>query len=184
MSKASIEQHLHVLSSDKVSIKKRIDEITQEIMAPTVDIRSAWERTLDGGFLEVDQKQSLREELEMLEGQDRGLDEAIQGGRKELERVRGQESLKACAAERPAVIAAARMILMGLREIERGNREFLRIRDGIHDRGYESGSLPVVTYDASNRWGDPSGGRVVDHCRYIATNCPELAQLATSKVEK
>ena len=74
------------------------------------------------------------------------------------------------------------MILMGLQQIERGNREYQRIRDGIHERGFESGSLPVVMFHAAGRWGDPSGGGVVDYCGYISANCPELAQLAKSKV--
>jgi hypothetical protein len=91
ISKASVEQHLRVLMGEKITIKKRIDELTQEIMKPTVDIRSAWERTLDGGFIDVDTKTSLREDLEMLEGQQRLLDEAIEGGRKELDRVEAKK---------------------------------------------------------------------------------------------
>ena len=113
MSKTSVEQQLHVLQGEKVTIKKRIDELTQEIMAPTVDIRTAWERTLDGGFIEVDTKTSLREELEILEGQERFLDEAIEGGRKELDRVLSQESLEACAAKRPEIVAAVKEQLLG-----------------------------------------------------------------------
>jgi hypothetical protein len=58
-------------------------------MAPTIDNRSAWERALEGGFVEADTKTSLREELEMLEGQERFLDEALEGGKAELDRAHG-----------------------------------------------------------------------------------------------
>jgi hypothetical protein len=45
-------------------------------------------------------------------------------------RVLSQESLKACAAKRPAVLAAVKRQLLGLREVEKANRDFRRIRDG------------------------------------------------------
>jgi hypothetical protein len=183
ISKASVEQQLHTLSSDKVTIKKRIDELTQKIMTPEVDVRSAWERTLDGGFIEVDTKTSLREELEMLEGQERFLDEAIKGGRKELERVRSQESISACQAVRPAVVAEGKRVLLALREIEKANRNLRKIREDLHDKGNTTGSLGFVNFDLGGTWNDPRGGRLVFFCKDVADSYPELKDLAMSPLE-
>ena len=92
ISTAEIKQQMQVLQAEKQSVRNEINNVTMKIMAPVVDTRSAFERTFDGGYLEIDTKSSLREELEILEGQERFLDEAIEGGRKELDRVRSQES--------------------------------------------------------------------------------------------
>jgi hypothetical protein len=183
ISKASVEQHLRVLMGEKITIKKRIDELTQEIMKPTVDIRSAWERTLDGGFIDVDTKTSLREDLEMLEGQQRLLDEAIEGGRKELDRVRGQESLKACQAARPAVVAEAKILLLALRKAEKANRKIRKLFENLHDEGHTTGSLPHADYDLGGAWNDPRGGRLVFYCKDVAGHYPELKDLVLSPLE-
>ena len=183
ISKASVEQQLQTLQGEKQNVRKQINEITQKIMTPVVDIRSAWERTLDGGFLEVDTKTSLREELEMLEGQERFLDEAIEGGRKEFDRVRGQESLKAVQAARPAVVAAAKELLLALRKAEKANRKIRKIREGLHDEGHTTGSLPHADYDLGGAWNDPHGGRLVFFCKDVATHYPELKELALSPLE-
>jgi hypothetical protein len=156
-STTEIKQQIQFVHGEKRRVINQKDSVLQKIMAPVVDDeRSAWKLAREGvGFAEIDTKASLVEELEALEAQERFYDEAIKGGQAELNRARGQESLAACAAARPAVIAAAKIVLMGLREIERGNREFQRIIDDLHERDHQTGSLPVVTYNAGGRWEDP-----------------------------
>ena len=133
--------------------------------------------------LEIDTKSSLREELEILEGQERLLEEAIEGGRKELDRVLSQESLEACAAKRPEIIVAVKEQLLALREVEKANRKLRRIRDGIESDGFRTGSLPIASYDLGGRWNDRCGGRLVSHCKEIAQNYPEVAKLAMSDLD-
>jgi len=152
-------------------------------MAPTVDTRSAWERAQGGGFLEVDSRSAMAEELELLEGQERFLDEAIQGGRKELDRVRGQESLKACQAARPAVVAEAKILLLALRKAEKANRKIRKLFENLHDEGHMTGSLPHADYDLGGAWNDPRGGRLVFFCKDVAGHYPELKDLAMSPLE-
>ena len=75
---------MQILQAEKQSVRNEINNVTMKILAPVVDTRSAFERTFDGGYLEIDTKSSLREELEILEGQERFLDEAIEVARKSL----------------------------------------------------------------------------------------------------
>ena len=183
ISTTSIKQQLYVLQAEKQSVRNEINNVTMKIMAPVVDTRSAFERTFDGGYLEIDAKSSLHEELEILEGQERFLDEAIEGGRKELDRVLSQESLEACAAKRSEIVAAVKEQLLALRQVEKANRKLRQIRDGIEADGFRTGSLPLVTYDLGGRWNDRHGGRLVGHCKEIAEIFPELVKLAMSELE-
>lgn len=96
----AVQQQIQFLHGEKQRVRNQKDSVTQKIMAPVDDDRSAWERALEGGFAEIDTRASLLEELEMLEGQERFIDEALKGGKAEFERVRGQESLLACAEAR------------------------------------------------------------------------------------
>lgn len=137
----AVQDQIQVLQGEKQSVRNRIGDITQKIMTPITDNRTAWERAVEGGFVEIDTKASLREELELLEGQERYLDEALEGGKVVLDRARGQESLKACQAARPAVVAQAKRLLLGLREVEKANRELRRLRDNIEDSGAYSWEL-------------------------------------------
>ena len=183
ISTAEIKQQMQILQADKQSVRNEINNVTMKIMAPVVDTRSAFERTLDGGYLEIDDKSSLREELEILEGQERFLDEAIEGGRKELDRVLSQESIEACAAKRPEIVAAVKDQLLALRGVEKANRKLRRIRDGVESDGFRTGSMPVASYDLGGRWNDRCGGRLVSHCKEIAENYPEVAKLAMSDLD-
>jgi hypothetical protein len=183
ISTAEIKQQMQVLQAEKQSVRNQINDVTMKIMAPVIDNRSAWERTREGSCLEIDTKSSLREELEILEGQKRFLDEAIEGGRKELDRVLSQESLEACAAKRPEIVAAVEEQLLALREVEKANRKLRRIRDGIESDGFRTGSLPIASYDLGGRWNDRCGGRLVSHCKEIAQNYPEVAKLAMSDLD-
>jgi hypothetical protein len=183
MSKTSVEQQIHTLQSEKQNVRKQINELTQKKTAPRVDTRIAWEQSQGGGFWEVDSRSAVAEKLELLEGQERCLDEAIQGGRKELDRIRGQESLKACQAARPAVVAEAKILLLALREAEKANRKIRKIREKLHDEGHTTGSLPHVDYDLGGAWNDPRGGRLVFFCKDVADHYPELKDLALSPLE-
>ena len=183
ISTTEIKQQMQVLQAEKQSVRNEINNVTMKIMAPVVDTRSAFERTFDGGYLEIDTKSSLREELEILEGQERFLDEAIEGGRKELDRARSQESISACQAVRPAVVAEGKRVLLALREIEKANRNFRKILEDLHDKGNTTGSLGFVNFDLGGVWNDPRGGRLVFHCKDVASHYPELKDLAMSPLE-
>ena len=54
----------------------------------------------------------------------------FKGGMSVEDRLLSQESLKACAAKRPPVLTVVKRQLLGLREVEKANRDFRRIRDG------------------------------------------------------
>jgi hypothetical protein len=183
ISTAEIKQQMQVLQAEKQSVRNEINNVTMKIMAPVVDTRSAWERTREGSFLEIDTKSSLREDLEILEGQERFLDEAIEGGRKELDRVLSQDSLEACAAKRPEIVAAVEEQLLALRGVEKANRKLRRIRDGVESDGFRTSSMPLASYDLGGRWNDRTGGRLVSHCKELAQIFPELAKLAMSDLD-
>ena len=107
----------------------------------------------------------------------------FKGGMSVEDRLLSQESLKACAAKRPPVLAAVKRQLLGLREVEKANHDFRRIRDGIESDGFRTGSLPVASYDLGGQWNDRNGGRLVSHCKDIAENYPEVAKLAMSDLD-
>ena len=118
----TVEQRVNQLHVEKQNIRKRKDSLTQDYMRPpTVNIKTAWERASEGDesfTFETDVKASIREELEILEGRENFIDQAIQGGTIELNRLRGQESLKDCADQRPALVAAVEDLLL-----HQGSRE-------------------------------------------------------------
>jgi hypothetical protein len=156
-------------------------------MKPTIDSsKTAWERASEGelveSVVEVDTKASIREELEMLQGRERFIDEAIEGGMSVEDRLHSQESLKACQAKRAAYVAEAKGLLLALREVEKRNRALRRIRSGIEVDGFRTDSLASATFDLGGEWNDRYGGRLVGYCRYIADKYPELAKLATSEL--
>jgi hypothetical protein len=124
------------------------------------------------------------EELEMLEGRERFIDEAIEGGMMVADRLHGQASVKACQPKRAAVVAQIKRQLLALREVEKANVELQRIRADIEREGFATGSLPSAIFDQGGQWNDPFGGRLVGHCRYIGEHYPEVAKLAMSELDE
>lgn len=118
----------------KARIRNRTAPLTQESMKPVVNSKAAWDRPPEGDDIEssfeIDTKSSIHEEREELQGRERFIDEAIKGGMSVEDQLLSQESLKACAAKRFAVLAAVKRQPLGLREVEKANRDFRRIRDG------------------------------------------------------
>jgi hypothetical protein len=183
-----VEQRVHQLRVEKQNIRKETDSLTQEWMRPaTVHTKTAWERVKAGdesSTFETDAvKASIREKLEKLERRENLIDQAILGGTIELERLRAQDSLVDCAAQRPALVAEIKDLLLHLRGVEKANRRIGKIFEGIHGRGHTSGSLPPPQFDLGGRWNDRSGGRLVDHCKYLSKNYPEIEKLALSELD-
>ncbi len=175
------QQQIQALRAEKQSVRNQIDALTATLMRPAVDDRSAWARSKDAGFVaEIHVRSSAREELQMAEGREKFLAEAIAGGEKELSSIRGQASPEICKDVRAAFVEQGERVLRGSKEVEKANRELARMRDDLHQRGVQTGTLPFVAYDLGCHWHDPSGGRLVDHQKYIAKNLPELAELALS----
>jgi hypothetical protein len=99
----NVRQRLNDLRIQKGTIRDRTDSLTQELLKPTVDSKTAWDRACESGLestYETDTKAAIREELEMLEGRERFIDEAIEGGMTVADQLHGQASVKACQPKR------------------------------------------------------------------------------------
>ena len=183
---SDVRERLHNLRIQKGTIRDRTDSLTQELLKPTVDSKTAWDRACESGLeptYETDTKAAIREELEMLEGRERFIDEAIEGGMTVADQLHGQASVKACQPKRAAVVAQIKRQLLALREVEKANVELQRIRTDIERDGFATGSLPSAIFDQGGKWNDCYGGRLVGHCRHIAEHYPELAELALSELD-
>ena len=176
-----VRQRLHGLRTEKARIRNRTDSLTQQLMEPVVASEAAWNRLGEGDGIEynfeIDTKSSIREELEKLEGRERNIDEAIKGGMSVEDRLLSEESLKACVAKRPEIVAAVKEQLLALRGVEKANRKLRRIRDGIESDGFRTGSLPIASYDVGGRWNDRCGGRLVESLQRDCTELPRSCEV-------
>lgn len=119
---SDVRQRLNDLRVQKGTIRDRTDALTQELLKPTVDSKTAWDRACESGLeptYETDAKATIREELEMLEGRERFIDEAIEGGMSVEDQLNGQASVKACQTNRSAFLSALKRQLLALREVEK-----------------------------------------------------------------
>lgn len=179
------KEKLGQLQAQKAKATIEHDNKLQQLLQPKVNSRNAWEVALDGGGeFDTDTKTALREDITMLEGRVRFLDEAIESGQVELDKHIGELSVQVCRDEgRPAFDAEIKNLFEGLKAVERANRELRRIRDDLHARGIQTGSLPYAEFDLGGKWNDPCGGRVVGFQNFIAQNYPELKAIALKDLE-
>jgi chaperonin cofactor prefoldin len=172
-----IETKLQELQQQYAQTVDRIGEITANLLAPAVDTRAAWDRVQEGNLavvFEIDEKASLREELEHLEGRENFLTEAIAGGRAELDTLQGKLSREICQRElRPKVAARAKRRLIALKELSDCNEEDRTDRRDYESKGIRTDSVACGLFDL-DKWDDEFGGRTIGYRNFIRENFPEL----------
>jgi hypothetical protein len=181
-----INETVQGLQRQQGEITARIEEITLELSKPNnqrrVNGEDAWQHALEGKgefaefpTVEVDVTSSLREELGDLEGRGRFIGEALEVGLHELDKARGQASLRLCEQIRPKWIEHVRQILEHLKAISEANEVLNRMRADLETQGISTGSLPHSSFDLGGKWNDEFGGRLPGYQRYTSECFPELA---------
>src|SRR5262245_345963 len=170
------KETLRRLGEEKAKITDQIGTITAELMIPSSLVtQTAWERIQDGDVAqihEIDSKSSLRETLELLEGRERFLNEAIEGGMSQLDVVRGKASLAACRKERAKFVQLVRRTMLALKELCDANQAQEEFRRHLEEQGFSTGALAYACFDIGN-WGDVHG-RVGAYVNFIRDNYPEI----------
>jgi hypothetical protein len=174
-----IETKLQELQQQYAQTVERIGEITAKQLAPAADTRAAWEIVSEGNLaavFEIDEKASLREELEHLEGRERFLNEAIEGGKAELDAIQGKLNREICQRElRPKIVARAKRRLIALKELSDCNEEDRTDRRDYESRGIRTDSVACGLFDLDG-WNDEFGGRTIGYRNFIRENFPELKE--------
>jgi hypothetical protein len=179
---------LQKLQSEKAEVLARIDQINVALSQPNqpqTDGVTAWDLALQGKTGEdvVDNRQGLHDEQLELEGRLHFIDEALEVGMMELDRVRGQASLELCQQVREKWVTQIARILDALKVIDQANQALDVIRSDLERNGIRTGSLASAAFDPGGRWSDPCGGRVTGYQRFISENYPELTAAAGMEIK-
>lgn len=172
---AEISKRIEALQIEDQKLSRREDEIAEEWAKPkTLNGAAAWAagaenspQTMNGA--------TAREELQTIQKRRTFIAEALTEGKRELERARGQVSLKVCKEKlRPVVIENVTKILQALRQISDANKAIEQARNKFASDGIRTDSIPFCIFDIGGNWDDPHGGRVVGYRESVRGSFPEI----------
>jgi hypothetical protein len=177
------------LQSERYQVSSRLQQIELELSQPKQRQQdggqTSWNLALEGKTGEdvVDNRQGLHDELVEAEGRVRFIDEALEVGMMELDRIRGRASLELCQQVREKWVTQIARILDALKVIDQANRALDVMRSDLERNGIRTGSLASAVFDPGGRWSDPYGGKVAGYQRFISENYPELTAAAGMEIK-
>jgi hypothetical protein len=177
-----IHDAVQALQSEKAEVDARLNEIAFELsklkqQQQTDSGARAWKSALEGEDsypYEVDNRSELRGEQQQLEGRLRFVNDGLELGLQELDKVRGRCSLEICLSARPQFVLQTRRILESLKVICDAHEKLRKMRESLQADDVRTGSLAPATFNGVDAWDDPCGSRVTAYRSYVAENYPEL----------
>jgi hypothetical protein len=175
---AEAEVWMQKIQTELVQIGDRLRDVELELTRPISDGRdSAFEQFVKAGGAAygVARTAELQEEYQHLQQREHFLKEALEEGRRKLDALHGQSSLRKCEEQfLPRQLKRIERRLSAIKEICDTNTEELKDRAEEERNGTATGSVPSSIFDIG-LWDDSFGGMVVAYRRYIEQSFPQLS---------